>query len=98
MRGALHCKRQTIRRDFDAVLAATASRPVVEVSAPTTWDGARSHTDRCQGNSVLGRLWMELRHHVRDGNPNALSSAWIDRIPVGCLAGVAVAGTAGPSA
>ena len=45
--------------------------------------------DRYEGRNLLGRLWMELRQQLRDGHPAARSSALLDRIEVGCLAGPA---------
>ncbi len=89
MRWVLRMKRETNRVAIDAVLAATGERPIVEVSIRDPWWGARPVADRYEGRNVLGRLWMELRQQLRDGHPAARSSAWLDRIEVGCLAGPA---------
>ena len=97
MRWVLRCKREANRRKIDAVLAVTGERPIVEVSKRDAWWGARPVADRYEGNNVLGRLWMELREHVREGDPAARARAWTGRIRVGCLAGAAVAGAARPN-
>ena len=89
MRWVLRMKREANRVAIDAVLAATGDRPIVEVSTRDPWWGARPVNDRYEGRNVLGRLWMELRQQLRDGHPAARSSAWLDRIEVGCLAGSA---------
>ena len=87
MRWVLRMKREADRAGIDAVLAATGERPIVEVSTRDPWWGARPVADRYEGRNVLGRLWMELRHHVRENDPAAGSAAWTGRIRVGCLAG-----------
>ena len=73
--------------EIDAVLAETADRPIVEVSARDPWWGARPVADRYEGRNVLGRLWMELRQQLLEGNPESRSGAWLGRIRVGRLAG-----------
>ena len=94
MRWVLRMKREANAAGIDAVLAATRDRPIVEVSTRDAWRGARPVGDRYRGRNVLGRLWMELRQQLHDGDAAARSAAWIDRIRVGCLAGAGVAGTA----
>ena len=42
--------------------------------------------DAALGANVLGRLWMELRQQLRDGDPAARAAAWTGRIGVGRLA------------
>ena len=96
MRWVLRCKREANRQKIDAVLAVTGGRPIVEISKRDAWWGARPAGNRYEGHNVLGRLWMELRQHVRDGDPAARSDAWIDRIRIGCLADSAAAGTVRP--
>ena len=86
MRWVLRCKRETNADEIDAVLAETADRPIVEVSARDPWWGARPVADRYEGRNVLGRLWMELRQQLLEGNPESLSGAWLGRIRVGRLA------------
>ena len=87
MRWVLRMKREANAAEIDAVLAETGDRPIVEVSTRDPWWGARPVADRYEGNNVLGRLWMELRHHLREHDPAARSGAWTGRIRVGCLAG-----------
>ena len=89
MRWVLRCKREANAAHIDAVLAATAGRPIVEVSTRDPWWGARPVAERYEGRNVLGRLWMELRQQLRDGHPAARSGAWAGRIRVGRLAGPA---------
>ena len=86
MRWVLRMKREANEAEIDAVLAATGSRPIVEVSTRDPWWGARPVADRYEGGNVLGRLWMELRRQLRDHDPAARSGAWLDRIRVGRLA------------
>ena len=86
MRWVLRMKRESNAAEIDAVLAATGHRPIVEVSTRDPWWGARPVADRYEGRNVLGRLWMELRQHLRDADPAARSGTWLDRIRVGCLA------------
>ena len=85
MRWVLRRKREANRAEIDAVLSATGDRPIVEISTPDPWWGARPIADRYKGKNVLGRLWMELRQQIRDGDPAAHSGAWSRRIRVGCL-------------
>ena len=66
MRWVLRMKREANAAAIDAVLAATADHPIVEVSTRDPWWGVRPVADRYEGNNVLGRLWMErLRRGVR---------------------------------
>ena len=87
MRWVLRLKREANAAEIDAVLAATGDRPIVEVSSRDPWWGARPVAGRYEGRNVLGRLWMELRQQLRDGDPAARSVAWLDRIRVDRLAG-----------
>ena len=87
MRWVLRMKREANPAEIDAMLTVTGDRPIVEVSTRDPWWGARPVADRYEGRNVLGRLWMELRKHLRDGDPAARSGAWVERIHVGCLAG-----------
>ena len=89
MRWVLRMKREANATVIDAVLDATGERPIVEVSARDPWWGARPVADRYEGRNVLGRLWMELRHQLRENDPAAGVGAWSGRIRVGCLAGAA---------
>jgi len=87
MRWVLRMKRETNAAEIDAALAATGDRPIVEVSTRDPWWGAKPVGDTWRGYNVLGRLWMELRQQLRDGDPAARAAAWTDRIDVGRLAG-----------
>ena len=80
-------EREANQTEIDAVLTATRDRPIVEVSARDPWWGARPVADRYEGRNVLGRLWMELRQQLRDGDPASRSDAWLGRIRIGRLAG-----------
>ena len=96
MRWVLRMKREANPAEIDALLAQTDDRPIVEVSTRDPWWGARPVGDRYEGNNVLGRLWMELRHHLRERDPAARSVAWTGRIRVGCLAGGTASARAAP--
>ena len=86
MRWVLRMKREANAAAIDAALAATGERAIVEVSTRDPWWGARPVGDRYRGANVLGRLWMELRRQLRDGDPVAHSAAWAGRVSVGWLA------------
>ena len=86
MRWVLRLKREANEAEIDALLAATADRPIVEVSTRDPWWGARPVAGRYEGRNVLGRLWMELRRQLRDCHPAACSGVWLDQIRVGWLA------------
>ena len=87
MRWVLRMKREANAADIDAAIAATGDRAIVEVSTRDAWWGAKPADDRYRGANVLGRLWMELRQQLRDGDPAAHAAAWTGRIRVGRLAG-----------
>jgi len=87
MRWVLRMKREANAAEIDAMLAATGERAIVEISTRDAWWGAKPAGDSYRGHNVLGRLWMELRLHLRDGDPAAHAAAWAGRIRVGCLAG-----------
>ena len=89
MRWVLRMKREAIAAEIDTVLAETGGRPIVEVSTRNPWWGARPVAERYEGKDVLGRLWMELRQQLRDGDPGARTGAWLGRIRVGRPAGAA---------
>ena len=86
MRWVLRMKREANAASIDAALAASGERAIVEVSTRDPWWGARPDGDRYRGANVLGRLWMELRQQLRDGDPAARAAAWAGRIRVGRLA------------
>ena len=86
MRWVLRMKREANAAAIDAALARSGDRPIVEVSTRDAWWGAKPSGDSYRGENVLGRLWMELRQQLRDGDPAARSAAWAGRIEVGPLA------------
>ncbi len=86
MRWVLRMKREANAAEIDAALAASGDRAIVEVSTRDAWWGAKPAGDTLRGHNVLGRLWMELRRQLRDGDPAARSAAWAGRIRVGRLA------------
>ena len=86
MRWVLRMKREANAAQIDAALAATGERAIVEVSTRDPWWGAKPAGDSYRGQNVLGRLWMELRQLLRDGDPAARAAAWAGRIRVGRLA------------
>ena len=86
MRWVLRMKREANAAAIDAALARSGERAIVEVSTRDPWWGARPEGGRYRGANVLGRLWMELRQQLRDGDPAARSAAWAERIRVGSLA------------
>ena len=88
MRWVLRMKREANTGEIDAALAATGERAIVEVSTRDAWWGAKPVGGSYRGHNVLGRLWMELRLQLRDGDPVARAAAWTGRIRVGCLAGL----------
>ena len=96
MRWVLRIKREANRRTIDAVRAVTGGRPIIEVSKRDPWWGARPVADRYEGHNLLGRLWMELRQHIRESDPAARSGGWTGRIRVGCLPGAGVPGAPRP--
>ena len=85
MRWVLRRKREA-NTAVDAALAQTADRAIVEISARDAWWGAKPAGNTYRGENVLGRLWMELRHQLRENDPAARSAAWIGRIDIGQLA------------
>ena len=86
MRWVLRMKREANAAAIDAALARSRDRAIVEVSTRDPWWGARPAGDSYRGQNVLGRLWMELRQQLRDGEPAARAAVWAGRIRVGGLA------------
>ena len=87
MRWVLRMKREANPAAIDASLTRSGDRAIVEVSTRDAWWGAQPAGDSYRGRNALGRLWMELRQQLRDGDPAAQSAVWLDRINVGRLAG-----------
>ena len=78
-------KRQANAAEIHALLAATAERPIVEVSTRDTWwapNPSRTPTRAATSSASYG--W-ELQ--LREADPAARSGAWIGRTCVGCLTG-----------
>ncbi len=86
MRWTRRMKRAANSALVDAALAQSGDRPIVEVSTRDPWWGAKPTGATYLGHNVLGRLWMELRRQLRDGDPAALPDRWLSRIEVGRLA------------
>ncbi len=86
MRWVLRRKRETLPDRIDALLRRTESRPIVEFSARDDYWGAHADASRYVGGNVLGRLWMELRHHAATGHRNLSSAAYLDPDRLGALA------------
>lgn len=78
MRWVIRMKREANPELVDAALHKTGDRPIVEFSRNDSFWGAQPQGDSLVGRNVLGTLWMELRQHIRDGDPRALASAWED--------------------
>ena len=76
MRWVIRMKREANPALVDTALQQTGDRPIVEFSNKDTFWGACPAGDTLVGQNILGRLWMELRQQVRDGDPRALSSTW----------------------
>ena len=86
MRWVLRMKREANAAWIHAALARSGDRPIVEVSTRDPWWGAKPAGDTYRGENVLGRLWMELRQQLHDGDPASRAAAWSGRIEVGRLA------------
>ena len=86
MRWAIRRKRETLPDRFDALFRRTADRPIVEFSSRDTYWGARANATHYIGANVLGRLWMELRHHAAVDHPRLPSAAYCDSGRLGALA------------
>ena len=86
MRWVLRMKREADTAAIGAALARSGERAIVEVSTRDAWWGAKPAGDSYRGANVLGRLWMELRQQLRDGDPALRAAAWTGRIEVGRLA------------
>ena len=76
MRWVIRMKREANTDLVDSILERTADRPIVEYSGHDAFWGAKPDGATLVGRNVLGRLWMELRQHVRDGDPRAQAAAW----------------------
>jgi type I restriction enzyme S subunit len=81
---------------FSALLSKTDARPIVEESRKDDFWGAKPQDDgRLVGNNVLGRLLMELREQLQNGEKDALRNVQRPDIPNFILLGRPV-GTVGP--
>ena len=86
MRWIIRVKHETNPQEIGTLLAKTANKPIVEISTKDAFWGAKPRGNTLEGANVLGRLWTELREHIRTNHPAAHSSAWTDRIDIGRLA------------
>ena len=80
MRWVIRMKREANPELVDGLLQKSGDRPIVEHSRHDSFWGARPEGGKLVGQNILGRLWMELRQQIRDGDPRALASAWEDPI------------------
>ena len=94
MRWVIRMKREANLELVDAALQKTGDRPIVEFSRHDSFWGAQPQGDGLVGRNVLGTLWMELRQHIRDGDPRALASAWEDPLTPKTVARAPAAQTA----
>ena len=89
MRWVIRRKLETAPDLLHPILERTADRPIVEVSRRDPfWGAAPVETpdgSAFRGNNALGRLWMELRLHMRDDDPRAASAHWAPPLLVGKL-------------
>ena len=90
MRLALRKKLQSFEPMLE-ILENTGNRPIVEISKfDAFWGAAPIHfsggphtsgqTLAYRGQNMLGRLWMELRLHIRTNDPLRLPGPWQDRL------------------
>ncbi len=94
MRWVIRMKREANPELVNAALQKTGDRPIVEFSRHDSFWGAQSQGNNLVGQNILGRLWMELRQHIRDGDPRALASAWEDPLTPKTVARAPAAQTA----
>ena len=94
MRWVIRMKREANPELVDAALEKTGDRPIVEFSRRDSFWGAQRNGNALVGQNILGRLWMELRQHIRDGDPRALVSAWEDPLTPKTVARAPAAQTA----
>ena len=80
MRWIIRMKREANPKLLDGLLQKSGDRPIVEHSSRDSFWGARPKGGKLVGQNILGRLWMELRQQIRDGDPRALASAWEDPV------------------
>ncbi|MDE0406863.1 MAG: NADAR domain-containing protein, partial [Alphaproteobacteria bacterium] len=76
MRWVIRMKREANPELVDSALERSGDRPIVEYSGHDAFWGAKPDGANLVGSNVLGRLWMELRQQIRDGDPSARASAW----------------------
>ena len=69
---------------------------IVEVTTHDWCWNAEPLDDCYEGRNVLGRLWIELREQVREGDPTTHSYTWLDRIRIGRLTGTTAVPVAVP--
>ena len=86
MRWVLRRKREMQPDRIDALLRRTGSSPIVEFSVRDDYWGAHHTASHYVGANVLGRLWMELRHHVATAHTNLASGVYCIPSQFGALA------------
>ena len=88
MRWTIRRKLETVPELLLPILERTAERPIVEISTRDPFWGAAPADGGTvyRGRNALGRLWMELRQQLRDGDPRARADAWRDGLTIGKLA------------
>ena len=86
MRWVLGRKREVLPDRIDTLLRRTGSSPIVEFSVRDDYWGAHHTASHYVGANVLGRLWMELRHHVATAHTNLASGGYCIPSQLGALA------------
>ena len=86
MRWVIRRKREALPERFDALFRRSAGRPIVEFSVRDVYWGARANATHYVGENVLGRLWMELRHHAALDHPHLPAAVYRDPARLGALA------------
>ena len=81
MRHGLRLKYAHHPAELKQHLAATETRPIVEISWKDNFWGAKPVADRFEGQNILGRLWMELREEVALHKPDTPFLVKAPKIP-----------------
>ncbi len=80
MRWVIRAKREHNPAIIDALLRETGDMPIVEDSATDVFWGATPNNGYLCGQNSLGRLWMELRAHLRENHPRLPAAHWRNRL------------------
>ena len=90
MRWVIRRKLETAPELLHPILERSGDRPIVESSnRDPFWGAAPAQTPEgpaYRGQNALGRLWMELRLHIREEDPRAASAHWAPSLLIGKLA------------